>query len=200
MFALPDLPYPMDALAPAMSAETLEFHYGKHHKAYVDKLNELVAGTPLAEASVEDIIRQIAGDAGRQGLYNQAGQHYNHTHFWMGMKKGGGGGMPGRLERHIVKGFGSVDAFRAAFTQACITQFGAGWGWLVFDGEKLSVTKTGNADTPISRGHHALLTCDVWEHAYYIDHRNQRAKYVDVFLDDLVDWQRVADRLESAIG
>ncbi|KMW58763.1 Superoxide dismutase [Candidatus Rhodobacter oscarellae] len=190
----------MDALAPAMSSETLEFHYGKHHKAYVDKLNELTAGTPLEAASLEDIIQQSAQDPGQALLFNQAGQHWNHTHFWMGMRKGGGGAMPGHLEQRLISDFGSVDAFLAEFTQACLTQFGSGWGWLVFDGNKLSVTKTGNAEVPITQGHTALLTCDVWEHSYYVDYRNQRPKYVETFLNDLVDWQVVADRLEAVTG
>ncbi|GLT09148.1 superoxide dismutase [Sulfitobacter porphyrae] len=200
MFTLPELPYAMDALAPAMSAETLEFHYGKHHKAYVDKLNELIAGTPLQDAPLTDIIRQARSDADMGQIFNQAGQHWNHSHFWMGMRKNGGGAMPGHLERRLISDFGTVAAFRAEFTQACLTQFGAGWGWLVFDGNKLSVTRTGNAETPITQGHDALLTCDVWEHSYYIDYRNQRPKYVETFLEDLVDWQVVADRLEAVTG
>lgn len=200
MFTLPELPYSMDALAPAMSAETLEFHYGKHHKAYVDKLNELIAGTSLEGAALEDIIRQTAASDDKAQLFNQAGQHWNHTHFWMGMCKGGGGAMPGHLERRVIADFGSIGAFRDEFTQACLTQFGSGWGWLVFDGEKLAVTRTGNAQTPITQGHSALLTCDVWEHSYYIDYRNQRPRYVQAFLDDLVDWQVVADRLEAVVG
>ena len=197
MFSLPDLPYSMDALAPAMSAETLEFHYGKHHKAYVDKLNELIAGTPLQDASLEEIIQQTSEGGAGSLLFNQAGQHWNHTHFWLGMRKGGGGALPGHLERRLIGDFGSIEAFRGEFTQACLTQFGSGWGWLVFDGDKLAVTKTGNAETPIEQGHTALLTCDVWEHSYYIDYRNQRPKYVEAFLEELVDWQVVADRLEA---
>lgn len=198
MFKLPDLPYSMDALAPVMSAETMEYHYAKHHKAYVDKLNELVAGTPFEGRDLEGMICEIAGDDSKAALFNQAGQHWNHTHFWNGMRKDGGGKVPGNLEMRLVADFGSIDAFRAAFSQVCLAQFGAGWGWLIFDGDKLSVTKTPNAETPITTGHAALLTCDVWEHSYYIDHRNQRPKYVESFLNDLVDWQVVADRLEAA--
>ena len=200
MFKLPELPYAMDALAPAMSAETLEFHYGKHHKAYVDKLNELTRGTALEGRDLEAIIRETAQDMDKTTLFNQAGQHWNHSHFWNGMKKDGGGKMPGHLERRLIADFGAIDAFLTEFTQACLTQFGSGWGWLVFDGDKLSVTKTPDAETPITRGHDALLTCDVWEHSYYIDHRNQRPKYVQTFLSDLVDWQVVADRLEAVTG
>ncbi|MBI6630096.1 superoxide dismutase [Pontibaca salina] len=200
MFSLPELPYAMDALAPSMSAETLEFHFGKHHKAYVDKLNELISGTPLEGLPLEDVIRKSADDPALAQLFNQAGQHWNHTHFWMGMRPGGGGAMPGHLEKRLITDFGSIEAFRAEFAQACLTQFGSGWGWLVFDGDKLSVTKTPNAETPITEGHAALLTCDVWEHSYYIDHRNQRPKYVETFLNDLVDWQVVADRLEAVTG
>lgn len=200
MFSLPELPYAMDALAPSMSAQTLEFHFGKHHKAYVDKLNELISGTSLEGLPLEDVIRKSADNPAQAQLFNQAGQHWNHTHFWMGMRPGGGGDMPGHLRKRLITDFGSLDAFRAEFAQACLTQFGSGWGWLVFDGDKLSVTKTPNAETPITEGHSALLTCDVWEHSYYIDHRNQRPKYVETFLNDLVDWQVVADRLEAVAG
>ncbi|MFI0395052.1 superoxide dismutase [Paracoccus jiaweipingae] len=198
MFTLPQLPYAMDALAPLMSAETMEFHYGKHHKAYVDKMNELIAGTPHEGQGLDQIIRAAAADPAAGALFNQAGQHYNHSHFWAGMRPNGGGAMPGRLERQVIADFGSVAAFRQQFADACVAQFGSGWGWLVWDGSRLQVTKTGNADTPLVQGHDALLTCDVWEHSYYIDYRNLRAKYVGAFLDGLVDWQVVADRLEAA--
>lgn len=200
MFELPDLPYALDALTPYMSAETLEFHHGKHHKAYVDKLNELVADGPYKGMELEDIILQSAGKPEDQLLFNQAGQHWNHSHFWLGMKKNGGGNVPGRLEKQLIADFGSVDRFKDAFKGACIAQFGSGWAWLVFDGEKLAITKTGNADTPVADGHAALLTCDVWEHAYYIDYRNLRPKYVDAFLANLVNWDAVAERFEAAAG
>lgn len=163
-------------------------------------MNELISGTSLETQSLEDVIRKTANDEKHTMLFNQAGQHWNHTHFWNGMRKNGGGNMPWHLEKRLVSDFGSLDAFRAEFLQACLTQFGSGWGWLVFDGNKLAVSKTTNADAPISKDHAALLTCDVWEHSYYIDHRNQRPKYVETFLNDLVDWQVVADRLEAVTG
>lgn len=199
MFTLPELPYARDALQPYMSAETLEFHHGKHHRAYVDKLNELVARSDYEGATLEDVIRRAADNPADRTLYNQAGQHWNHSHFWEGMKPGGGGAMPGALERRTIRDFGSVDAFKAQFRDACVAQFGSGWGWLVLDGDRLAVSKTANADTPLTQGQAALLTCDVWEHSYYIDYRNLRARYAEVFLSDLVNWQVVADRLEAAL-
>lgn len=198
MFELPELPYALDALAPYMSAETLEFHHGKHHKAYVDKLNELVGDGPYKGMALADIIRRSAGKPEDRVLFNQAGQHWNHSLFWLGMKKGGGGNIPGALEKQIVADFGSVERFMQEFKAACIAQFGSGWAWLVFNGEKLAITKTGNADTPLTDGHAALLTCDVWEHSYYIDYRNLRPRYVDAFLEGLVNWEAVAERYEIA--
>lgn len=194
---LPDLPYAMDALAPFMSARTLEFHHGKHHNAYVTKLNELAQGSLYEGMELDALIRSAAADPNGTAIFNNAAQHWNHSHFWAGMKKGGGGPMPGRIERQIIADFGSVDAFEAVFKKACVEQFGSGWAWLVFDGTRLAVTKTGNADTPLTRGHHALLTCDVWEHAYYIDYQNLRPKYVEAFLEHLVDWDAVDARLEK---
>lgn len=188
----------MDALAPYMSAETLGFHHGKHHKAYLDKLNELLADSPYAGQDLETIIRASAGKPADRTLFNQAGQHWNHSHFWLGMKKNGGGAIPGNLEKQIIADFGSVEHFKQEFKQACIAQFGSGWAWLVFDGTKLAVTKTGNADTPLTEGHAALLTCDVWEHSYYIDYRNLRPRYVDAFLTGLVNWEAVTERFEQA--
>ena len=199
LFELPELPYAKDALAPYMSAETLDFHHGRHHKAYVDKLNELVADGPYKGLGLEEIIRNSAANPADRVLFNQAGQHWNHSHFWLGMKKNGGGNIPGKLERQLVSDFGSVDRFKTDFKAACIAQFGSGWAWLVFDGEKLVISKTGNADTPITDGHAALLTCDVWEHSYYIDYRNLRPKYVDAFLEGLVSWEAVADRFEQQV-
>lgn len=200
MFKLPELPFAMDALAPFMSAETLEYHHGKHHKAYVDKLNELLPATGYHDLSLEEIIRQSADKPAERTLFNQAGQHWNHSHFWLGMKKNGGGLMPGNLERQLIADFGSIDQFKQEFKDTCIAQFGSGWAWLVFDGDKLRITKTGNADTPLTDGHHALLTCDVWEHSYYIDYRNMRPKYVDAFLSHLVNWEMVTERFETAIA
>ncbi|WP_280140489.1 superoxide dismutase [Nitratireductor aquibiodomus] len=200
LFQLPELPYAMDALAPYMSAETLEFHHGRHHKAYVDKLNALTADSTYRHMSLEEVILTSANKPAESGLFNQAGQHWNHSHFWLGMKAGGGGAVPGNLEKHLIADFGSVDRFKEEFKAACIAQFGSGWAWLVFDGEKLAIAKTGNADTPLTEGKSALLTCDVWEHSYYIDYRNLRPRYVDAFLEGLVNWEIVAERYESAIG
>jgi len=200
LFHLPDLPYPVDALAPYMSAETLKFHHGKHHKAYVDKLNDLTKDGFYSGMDVEAVIRASVDNPADRTIFNQAGQHWNHSHFWLGMKQDGGGPIPGKLERQIISDFGSIEKFMSDFKEACIAQFGSGWAWLVFDGEKLSVTKTGNADTPLTAGHHALLTCDVWEHSYYIDYRNLRPKYVDAFLSQLVNWEIVAERFEVATG
>jgi superoxide dismutase, Fe-Mn family len=200
VFQLPNLPYPMDALTPYMSVESLEFHYGRHHKAYVDKLNELTVEGPYKSMDLETVIKVSAKQAADRVLFNQAGQHWNHSHFWAGMKKNGGGAIPGILERHLIADFGSIAQFKEEFKAACIAQFGSGWAWLVFDGEKLAVSKTGNADTPITDGHAGLLTCDVWEHAYYIDYRNLRPKYVDAFLSSLVNWEVVADRFAAAVG
>ncbi|WP_298269666.1 superoxide dismutase [uncultured Bradyrhizobium sp.] len=199
MFQLPTLPYPIDALAPYMSAQTLEFHHGRHHKAYVDKLNELTAAGRYDGMDLEAIIRTSAQNPADRTIFNQAGQHWNHSHFWLGMKKNGGGPIPGNLEKRVIADFGSVEKFKDDFKSACIAQFGSGWAWLVFDGEKLAVTKTANADTPLTEGQAALLTCDVWEHSYYIDYHNLRPKYVDAFLSNLVDWETVTARFERAI-
>ncbi|GFE97080.1 MULTISPECIES: superoxide dismutase [unclassified Gluconobacter] len=200
MFKLPELPYALDALAPYMSAETLEYHHGKHHKAYVDKLNELTASGSYQGLDLDQVIRKSAQDAAQKVLFNQAGQHWNHSFFWQSMKAKGGGSIPGALEKQLIADFGSLDAFTAQFKNACVSQFGSGWGWLVHDGEKLAITKTANADTPLVHGQTALLTCDVWEHAYYIDYRNMRPKYVEAFLTDLVDWEMVEQRYQVALS
>lgn len=200
MFSLPELPYALDNLQPYMSAETLSYHHGKHHKAYVDKLNELTEEGPFADLSLSELILQSAGRPEAAPIFNNAAQHWNHSHFWLGMKKNGGGAIPGSLERQLVADFGSVDAFKEQFKAACLAQFGSGWAWLVFDDGRLSITKTGNADTPIVSGQAALLTCDVWEHSYYIDYKNMRPKYVDAFLEHLVNWERVEQRFDAARG
>lgn len=200
MFKLPELPYAPDALAPYMSAETLEYHHGKHHKAYVDKLNELTASGPFHGLELDEVIRKSAQDPAQKVLFNQAGQHWNHSFFWLSMKAKGGGAIPGALEKQLVTDFGSLDAFMTEFKNACVSQFGSGWGWLVHDGKKLAITKTANADTPLVHGHTALLTCDVWEHAYYIDYRNMRPKYVEAFLTNLVDWDVVEQRYQAALS
>ena len=187
---LPALPYAMDALAPHISAETLEFHYGKHHNAYVTNLNSMIDGTDLADASLEEIIAQSDG-----GMFNNAAQIWNHTFYWNSMSPTGGGAPEGDVAEAINSAFGSYDAFREEFTTAAKTQFGSGWAWLVDDGSGLSIMKTANADLPLAHSAKALLTIDVWEHAYYIDYRNARPTYIDVFMDNLVNWDHVAGLL-----
>jgi superoxide dismutase, Fe-Mn family len=182
-FSLPPLPYDKSALAPHLSEETLEFHYGKHHKAYVDNLNKLVDGKPEASKSLEDIIKTSEG-----GVFNNAAQIWNHTFYWNSIKPSGGGQPTGELAQAITRDFGSYEKFAEEFSTAGATQFGSGWAWLVLDKGKLAVTKTPNADLPLKHGQKALLTMDVWEHAYYIDFRNARPKYIETFLKHLVNW------------
>jgi len=191
-FELPNLPYPKDALSPHMSAETFEYHHGKHHKAYVDNLNKLVAGKPEESKSLEEIIKSSDGP-----LFNNAAQIWNHTFFWNCMKPNGGGQPGGDLAAAITRDFGSFDKLKEEFTAAATTQFGSGWAWLVLDGGKLSVMKTGNADLPMKHGKKALLTLDVWEHAYYIDHRNARPKFIETFLNHLVNWDFALENLKA---
>jgi Fe-Mn family superoxide dismutase len=182
-FTLPPLPYAKDALAPHISAETLDFHYGKHHQAYVTNLNKLVEGKPEEKKSLEEIILSSDG-----GTFNNAAQVWNHTFYWSSMKPHGGGQPTGDLLAAITRDFGSFDKFKEDFTTAATTQFGSGWAWLVLKSGKLSVTKTGNADLPLKHGQKALLTIDVWEHAYYVDYRNARPKYIETFLTSLANW------------
>ncbi|MBC6944539.1 superoxide dismutase [Fe] [Gammaproteobacteria bacterium PRO2] len=188
---LPALPWARDALAPHISAETIDFHYGKHHNAYVNNLNKLIDGTPLAQRSLEDIVRDSEG-----GIFNNAAQVYNHTFYWHCLKPNGGGTPAGKLGKAIDAAFGSFAKFREEFSTAAATQFGSGWAWLVRDAQgKLKVAKTANADTPLAHGQTPLLTIDVWEHAYYIDYRNDRPKYIDTFLNHLVNWEFVEKNL-----
>jgi superoxide dismutase, Fe-Mn family len=191
-FMLPELPYKKDALAPYMSAETLEFHHGKHHATYVNKLNELLAGKPEADKPLVDVILSSDGP-----VFNNAAQVWNHTFFWNCMKPNGGGAPTGSLADAITRDFGSYDNFKKAFSDAAATQFGSGWAWLVQDGGKLAVLKTANADLPMKHGKKALLTIDVWEHAYYIDYRNARPKFIETFLTNLVNWDFVAEQLKT---
>ncbi len=185
---LPELPYAQDALEPYISANTLSFHYGKHHQAYVTNLNNLIKDTDLASQPLETIIQKTAGDAAKAGIFNNAAQVWNHTFYWHSMKPGGGGAPKGKLADQITKDFGSYDAFKDAFKNAGATQFGSGWAWLVLDNNVLKVTKTPNADLPMAHGQKALLTMDVWEHAYYLDYQNRRPDYITTFLDKLVNW------------
>ncbi len=185
-FSLPALPYDKNALAPHISAETLDYHHGKHHQAYVTNLNKLLEGKPEANKKLEEVIMSSEG-----GVFNNAAQVWNHTFFWSCMKPNGGGQPTGDLLAAINRDFGSFDKFKEEFSTAAATQFGSGWAWLVLDGGKLSIMKTSNADLPMKHGKKALLTIDVWEHAYYIDYRNARAKYVEQFWT-LVNWEFVA--------
>ena len=190
-FTLPPLPYAMDALAPHISKETLEYHYGKHHKAYVDNLNKLIVDTDFAQLSLEEVIKRSSGS-----IFNNAAQVWNHTFYWHCLSPNGGGEPTGVLAQNIAKTFGSFEAFKEQFTQAAISTFGSGWAWLAKDSEgQLKITSTSNAQLPMKDGLKALMTCDVWEHAYYIDYRNLRADYLGAFWQ-LVNWDFVASQLD----
>ena len=195
---LPALPYDLDALEPHISRSTLEFHHGKHHAAYVTNLNNLVAGTDLEAKSLEETITAVAGDAAKAGIFNNAAQVWNHSFYWQGIKPAGGGAPSGELAAKIDADFGSFDAFKEQFKTAGATQFGSGWAWLVLEEGSLKVTKTANADLPLAHGQKALLTMDVWEHAYYLDYQNRRPDYMTTFLDKLVNWDFVAANLAAA--
>jgi Fe-Mn family superoxide dismutase len=192
---LPDLPYAKDGLAPYISANTLEFHHGKHHRAYVDNTNKLIAGTDLANESLETIVKKTVGDAAKSGLFNNAAQVWNHSFYWQCMKPNGGGKPTGKVADKINEAWGSFDKFAEELKNAGITQFGSGWAWLVLDGGKLKVTKTANADTPIAHGVKPLLTVDVWEHAYYLDYQNRRPDYLATFIEKLINWDFVKANL-----
>jgi Fe-Mn family superoxide dismutase len=195
---LPALPYALDALEPHISRATLEFHHGKHHNAYVTNLNNLVAGTELEGKTLEDTITAVAGDASKAGVFNNAAQVWNHSFYWQCIKPGGGGSPSGALLDKITADFGSFEAFVEQFKAAGATQFGSGWAWLVLENGSLKVTKTANADLPLAHGQQALLTMDVWEHAYYLDYQNRRPDYITTFLDKLVNWDFVAANLAAA--
>jgi len=197
-FELPELPYAYDALAPYMSAETLEYHHDKHHQAYVTNGNNLLKDSGLEGKSLEDVIKESFGK--NQGLFNNAAQHFNHIHFWKWMKPNGGGkSIPGALAAKIDSDLGGYDKFKADFCNAGATQFGSGWAWLVLNGEgKLEVTKTPNGENPLVHGATPLLGVDVWEHSYYIDYRNARPKYLEAFVDSLINWEYVEELFEAA--
>jgi Fe-Mn family superoxide dismutase len=195
---LPALPYALDALEPHISRSTLEFHHGKHHAGYVTNLNKLVEGSDLADKSLEETISAVAGDSSKAGVFNNAAQVWNHSFYWQCIKPGGGGMPSGELAEKINADFGSFDAFAEQFKTAGATQFGSGWAWLVLDDGSLKVTKTANADLPLAHGQTALLTMDVWEHAYYLDYQNRRPDYMATFLDKLVNWDFVAANLAAA--
>jgi len=195
-FTLPDLPYAKDALEPFLSAETLEYHHGKHHNAYVNNLNGLIDSAAPGNETQEDLERIIVAAEG--GLFNNAAQVWNHTFYWKCMKPGGGGAPTGELAKAIDSAFGSYEDFVKELTAAAVSQFGSGWAWLVLDAGALKIVKTGNADLPLKHGQTALLTVDVWEHAYYIDYRNLRPKYVETLLSSLVDWDFIAANYAAA--
>ena len=195
-FELPSLPYANDALAPYMSSETLDFHHGKHHQTYVTNLNNLVKDTDMKDSSLEEIVVKSSKDSSMAGIFNNAGQHWNHILFWQCMKPNGGGSMPSELESRIKSDLGGIDQFKEAFIQAGTTQFGSGWAWLAIDNGKLVVTKSPNASNPLVDGMKPILGCDVWEHSYYIDYRNKRPDYLKAFLDNLVNWEFVASQLD----
>lgn len=199
-FELPPLPYEKNALEPHMSAETFDYHYSKHHQAYVTNLNNLVKDTPLASQSLEEIILAVAKDDTKAGIFNNAAQVWNHTFFWNSLSPNGGGTPTGALADAIAKTFGSVDKFKEEFKAAAVGQFGSGWAWLVVDGGALKIVKTGNAGTPLTAGQTALLTVDVWEHAYYIDYRNRRPDFVQTFLDKLVNWEFATANYAAALS
>lgn len=196
--SLPALPYAENGLEPHYSARTISFHYGKHHKTYVDNLNKLIAGTPLESKSLEEIITASAGDSSKAGLFNNAAQVWNHTFFWNCMRPGGGGRPKGDLAARIDSAFGGYEKFAEQFKAAAVGRFGSGWAWLVLDGGALKITSTANADTPMAGKQTALLTVDVWEHAYYLDYQNRRPDFVQAFLDHLVNWDFVAANLAKA--
>ena len=197
-FELPELTYAYDALAPYMSAETLEFHHDKHHKAYVDNGNKLLEGSGLEGKSLEEVVKGSHGK--HAGLFNNAGQHYNHVHFWNWMKPGGGGAkMPGELEKAITSDLGGYDQMREAFIEAGKTQFGSGWCWLAVKDGRIEVMKTPNGESPLVHGASPILGCDVWEHSYYIDYRNARPKYLEAFVDSLVNWEYVAEMYSASL-
>ena len=197
-FELPALPWAADALEPHYSARTMSFHYGKHHNAYVTNLNKLIADTPLAEMTLEQIIKAVADDPAKVGVFNNAAQVWNHTFFWHSMKPGGGGRPGGALAARLDEAFGDIDKFAEQFKATAAGRFGSGWGWLVLDGGALKVMSTANADTPLAHGLTPLLTVDVWEHAYYLDYQNRRPDFIQAFLDHLVNWELVAENLARA--
>jgi Fe-Mn family superoxide dismutase len=197
-FDLPPLPYPKNALEPHMSANTFDFHHGRHHQAYVTNLNNLIKGTPQESQSLEDLIKSSYKDPAKTGLFNNAAQVWNHTFFWNSMKPQGGGAPSGNIAAAITRDCGGLDKLKEQFKAAAVGQFGSGWAWLVADKGQLKIVATANAVTPLAEGQTALLTCDVWEHAYYLDYQNRRPDFVQAFLDHLVNWDFAAQNLAKA--
>ena len=192
---LPSLPYEQSALQPVISANTLSFHYGKHHKTYVDNLNKLVTGTEFSDMPLEQIVKASADETKHTAIFNNAAQAWNHAFYWRSLKPKGGGEPPAVLKSLMESSFGSVDACKKELAAAAVGQFGSGWAWLVLDGGKLKVEKTGNAHTPLTHASKPLLTIDVWEHAYYLDYQNRRADHVNAVLDSLINWEFAAENL-----
>ena len=186
---LPPLPFAENALEPVITAKTLSFHYGKHHKAYVDNLNKLITGTEYSDLSLEEIIKGTAGQPEKAAIFNNAAQVWNHTFYWNSLSTNGGGESPAALKQKIDTSFDSVDAFKKELAAAAVSQFGSGWAWLVLETDKLKVIKTSNAETPLTTGQKPLLTIEVWEHAYYLDYQNRRPDYVNTVLDKLINWE-----------
>lgn len=196
---LPPLPYARTALAPHISEQTFDFHYGKHHQAYVDNLNKLIDGGAYAKATLEEIVKDSAGDKEKQGVFNNAAQVWNHTFYWKSMKPKGGGKPSGAVAEAINKAFGDYESFKTSFANVGATQFGSGWAWLIAKDGKLEVRKTPNAETPLTeKGATPLLTMDVWEHAYYLDYQNKRPVYISTFLDSLINWDFANENLARA--
>ena len=192
---LPPLPYAENALDPVISTNTIGFHYGKHHKGYVDTLNKLIAGTELSNHSLEKLITETAGKADKVAIFDNAAQTWNHTFYWRSLRPNGGGEPPAALKQRIEASFGNLDACKKELATAATTEFGSGWAWLVLEADKLKVVKTANAETPLTKGVKPLLTIDVWEHAYYLDYQNRRPDYVNAVLDKLINWGFAADNL-----
>jgi Fe-Mn family superoxide dismutase len=192
---LPPLPYADNALSPVISGHTIGFHYSRHHKGYVDNLNKLIAGTEFVDLPLSAIITRTAGKADKSAIFNNAAQDWNHTFYWRSLQPNGGGEPPAALMQKIEASFGNLDVCKKELAAAATTQFGSGWAWLVADGDKLKVVKTGNAETPMTTGLKPLLTIDVWEHAYYLDYQNRRADYVNAVLDKLINWEFAAENL-----
>jgi Fe-Mn family superoxide dismutase len=195
LHVLPPLPYAENALDPVISTNTIGFHYGKHHKGYVDTLNKLIAGTELSNHSLEKLIAETAGKADKVAIFDNAAQTWNHTFYWLSLRPKGGGEPPAALKQRIEASFGNLDACKKELATAATTEFGSGWAWLVLEADKLKVVKTANAETPLTKGVKPLLTIDVWEHAYYLDYQNRRADYVNAVLDKLINWGFAADNL-----
>jgi Fe-Mn family superoxide dismutase len=195
---LPPLPYPENGLEPVISAKTLSFHYGKHHRTYVDTANKLIVGTELADMPLDQIVSATAGKPDRLNIFHNAAQAWNHNFYWQCLKPKGGGEPPAKLKQKMQSAFGSVEACKTELANSAVAQFGSGWAWLVLDGDKLKVVKTADADTPFTQGLKPLFTIDVWEHAYYLDYQNKRPDHVHALIDKLANWEFAAENLAKA--